>query len=555
MPPHARNIILFACFALALVCATSRVRSQGTAVRRVTLSPEGATSLNPALSGDGRRLVFESSANLLGEAGGQRFRAFAADLASEPPHVSTLAASRAPAAAVSQDGSTVAFASAEDLTGENADRNSEIFLSAEGRAVQLTHTTPDDPSSRARDGNFQPSLADDSRIVAFSSNRDLTGENADGNSEIFIYETANGRFSQLTDSSGDAGSRDAKMSGGGESVAFVRDYSPAGASSPQLDLVLCRLSTKTFLTVGAGVARLSLSPARAISDDGSRVVYAAETASNTTQVFLYDGRNAVTRQLTRLGSRVSDVVLNPTISGDGSRVAFATRRNVVGGNSDGGVELYLYDLPTNQLSRVTDAPSSATTQVVASLDDAGSLAAFNFPRVLVGGFSSDEFANNSEIFLASLAPRAPFSSELKFRHAAIPNRDLAAGQTLAPGQMAHARGANLALATAQAQRLEGGEFPRSFRNTSVMVNGRAAQIFFVSPAQVNFQIPEETEAGAAEIVVRNHDGYESRAAVQISRAAPGVFTERGDGTGAVVALDSPSRSGRTVARATRRASS
>jgi uncharacterized protein (TIGR03437 family) len=537
LPPHARKLILFACFALALFCATSRVRSRGAAVRRVTVTPENATSLNPTLSGDGRRLVFESTANLTGELGGQRFRAFAADLASDPPGFSPLAASRASAAALSQDGSTVAFASAEDLTGENADRNSEIFLFANGRLTQLTHTTPNAPSSRVHDGNFQPSISDDGHVIAFASDRDLTGNNSDANSEIFIYETSTGHFTQLTNTSTTVGAHDAKLSGDGSSVAFVRDDPPAGASTPQLDLVLCKLSPKTFLTLGENIARLALGPARSVSDDGARVVYAAETATNMTQVFLYDGRNAATRQLTHLNSRVSDVPLNPTISGDGSRVAFATRRSVVG-NSDGGVELYLYDLPTNQTSQITDAPSSATAEVVASLDDAGAFVAFNFPRVLVGAVSSEEFDNDSEIFLASLAPRAPFSSDLKFRHGAIPNRDLGIGQNLAPGQIALARGTNLALASAQTQRLADGTFPRAFKNTSVTVNGRAAQIFFVSPAQVNFQMPDETEEGAAQVVVTNHDGYESRAVAQISRVAPGVFTERGDGAGAVVALDS-----------------
>ena len=52
------------------------------------------------------------------------------------------------------------------------------------------------------------------------------------------------------------------------------------------------------------------------------------------------------RQITSLGARVTEVPLHPSISGDGSRISFATRRNVNGGNSDGSVELYLYDLPT-----------------------------------------------------------------------------------------------------------------------------------------------------------------------------------------------------------------
>ena len=38
-------------------------------------------------------------------------------------------------------------------------------------------------------GNFLPSISDDGRYIAFSSNRNLTNQNADGNLEIFIYDS------------------------------------------------------------------------------------------------------------------------------------------------------------------------------------------------------------------------------------------------------------------------------------------------------------------------------------------------------------------------------
>src|SRR5207249_5753015 len=115
-------------------------------------------------------------------------------------------------------------------------------------------------------------------------------------------------------------------------------------------------------------------------------VYSSQTA-NTTQVFLSDRRfgNSI-RQVTSLGTRVTEVPLNATISGDGNRIAFATRRSVAGAasNSDGSVELYLYDIPSGTFSKITNAPSSATAEVVSSLNDDGSIAVFNFPRVLSG---------------------------------------------------------------------------------------------------------------------------------------------------------------------------
>jgi uncharacterized protein (TIGR03437 family) len=157
--------------------------------------------------------------------------------------------------------------------------------------------------------------------------------------------------------------------------------------------------------------------------------------------------------------------------------------------------------------------------------------------VLAGAVASEEFANNSEIFLAHLPAREPFSSNLRIRSGATPARDLSSDRIVAAGQIAVAIGTNLALAPTQTQRLADGSFPRVFKNTGVTVNGRAAQIFYVSPTQVNFQIPDEIEDGAAEIAVRNHDGYESRAVVQVARTAPAIFTERTSGTGAAIALD------------------
>ena len=68
--------------------------------------------------------------------------------------------------------------------------------------IQVTDTSPRDISNRNIDGNFQPSISDDGRFIAFSSNRDLANQNADGNLEIFVYDSVTVSFAQLTNSSG-----------------------------------------------------------------------------------------------------------------------------------------------------------------------------------------------------------------------------------------------------------------------------------------------------------------------------------------------------------------
>jgi uncharacterized protein (TIGR03437 family) len=522
---------------LAVCLAARRARTQNGALRRLTETPEQALNLNPTLSGDGRRVVFESTADLTGS-GAVGFHALRVELVPEPPAFAQLARTRAPAAAVSQDGARVAFASTEDPLGGNADGNSEIFLHAQGALRQLTDTTPADATLRVQQGNFAPSISDDGRLFAFASNRDLTGANADANSEVFLYDDARRAFTQLTDTRNIVGAHSAKLSGDGTHVAYVLDRR-ADASDPSLsrDLMLHDLTTGRAMPLAQAARKLALAPGRCVSDDGTRVVYAAEPTTNASQVFLYDARAGVVRQLTTLGARATDVTLAPTISGDGARVAFATRRNVSGGNGDASVELYVYDLPANRFTRVTDAPAAATAEVVSSLSDDGALVAFNFPRVLSGPVADADLANNSELYVAALEPRTPFATDLQIKHGATFGREPAADKLVAPDQIAVATGRNLSLVNAQTHPLADGSLPRAFANVALNVNGRAAELLYVSPTQINFVVPPETEAGPALFSVRNHDGYETRGTFTVAPAAPGVFTEAGDGTGAAVALE------------------
>ena len=520
----------------ALMHRTNMAKSVSlqTSVRRVTTTSEEVMNLNPSLSGDGRIVVFESTANLAGVAGSSGFRAIRADLSNNPVAFTQLGMSRAVTPAVSQDGSRIAFASTEDLVGTNPDRNSEIFLSNGTTVSQLTDTSPADISTRVGDGNSQPSITDDGGIIAFSSNRNLTGLNEDHNFEVLTIDTTTGVITQITSSVEIVDATEAKISGDGSHVAFVRDASRGQGNTR--DLILHDRTGARTVTAANGRVGLSMTYGRAISDDGSRVVYSAETAPNQSQVFLFDERSGATMQITALSARADDVPLHPTISGDGKRVAFATRRNVIGGNNDRSVELYVYDTPTGQITKLTEAPATATAEVVSSLNDDGSIAAFSFPRVLSGSVSSNDFADNSEIYATTIEPRPAFGTIMVFNGAAHGNEP-GPGQTIAPDSIAVAKGTALASQTRQAERSVNGQFPLSLAGTSALVNGRAARILFVSPTQVNFVVPPETDLGAAEILVKNSEGFQSRANVTIVPSAPGLFSVTGDGRGEGIILN------------------
>jgi len=524
-------------FAVALIIAAvfcllfNGAHSQTEAPRRFTQTPDEALNLNPTLSGDGKRVVFESSADVASTGTPNSFRVVAAD--TSPESFKELSPTRGPAPAVSQDGARVAFASGGDPVGENRDGNSEIFFHDGTRLRQLTKTTPDDAAQRTSQGCFAPSMSDDGSLIAFASNRDLAGANPDHNSEIFLFDTRTDSLTQITSSAGDTGAREPKMSGDGSRIAFVRDDTAGDAAAS--DLLLYSAATHETSVAVRNVAGLQLTYGRAASDDGLRFVYSAREAKGAAQVFMLDGRNGfVVRQITQLNSRATDVPPDATISGDGNRIAFATRRSVVGGNSDSSVELYVYDIPSARIMRVTDAPAAATAEVVSSLDDDGSLVAFNFPRALVEPSVAPELANNSEIFVASLAPRGASDASVQVFNAAVPNKKPA---SVAPDSIAILTGKNLALAPSLAERRADGSFPTGLQNVTVNVGGRAAQIFFVSPTQINLRLPPELAAGNNDVSVFNHDGFEIRGTIPVTQSAPGVFTVNANGTGEAIALD------------------
>lgn len=91
---------------------------------------------------------------------------------------------------------------------------------------------------------------------------------------------------------------------------------------------------------------------------------------------------------------------------------------------------------------------------------------------------------------------------------------------LAPGAIISIFGADLARVTVSAQSTP---LPTSLGSVSVMVNRRAAPLFYVSPTQINAQLPYETAPGSATVTVGD-----SSATVTVSAAGPGIFRLSGE---------------------------
>lgn len=91
---------------------------------------------------------------------------------------------------------------------------------------------------------------------------------------------------------------------------------------------------------------------------------------------------------------------------------------------------------------------------------------------------------------------------------------------ISPGALATVFGSNFALTNAGAQT----PLPTSVESVSVSVNGQLAPVLYVTPSQVNFQVPWETALGPATVTVAVNGGASNAVTVNVLGAAPGLFS-------------------------------
>jgi uncharacterized protein (TIGR03437 family) len=106
-----------------------------------------------------------------------------------------------------------------------------------------------------------------------------------------------------------------------------------------------------------------------------------------------------------------------------------------------------------------------------------------------------------------------------------------------PGAITSLFGRNLASGTQASTELP---LPLTLSGTQVLVGGTPAPLFFVSPGQINFQMPATpVGAGGTTVpVVVVSDGHQSLpSSVALAPASPGIFTVDASGRGAAVVLN------------------
>jgi uncharacterized protein (TIGR03437 family) len=132
-------------------------------------------------------------------------------------------------------------------------------------------------------------------------------------------------------------------------------------------------------------------------------------------------------------------------------------------------------------------------------------------------------------------------------HGTLHSFDPLVGAALAPGTIVAIYGQNLASKTSQPTAIP---LPTAMNGTSVIIGGMLAPLYYLSPGQINAQIPFELQPGQQyQVIVAANGALTTPNPIQLSPATPGLaafadgtlIAQHGDGT--LVSQTSPAKAG------------
>jgi uncharacterized repeat protein (TIGR01451 family) len=329
-----------------------------TYTRVTTASESNRVSAFPQLSADGTKLAFSSESDFFGQGiADEQWEVWLYDVATRDlARITTASDSNRESWAedLSADGTVIAIASESDLLGQDiADDQWEIWLYD---TVALTYTRVTSASDPQRD-SWSPSLSDDGTLVAFFSDSDILGQGiADEQFEIWLYDTIALTYTRITSASHSGrGSFGPVLSADGTKLAFTSDSDFFGQGIPQYqyEAWLYDIATGNLTRVttaagsGGGCDNVSLNA------DGSRLVCSSDSdylgqglPAGQDEIWLYDMPSAQLSRVTYASPPQRDS-WQPVLSDDGTLVAFESDSDFLGeGNvADNQTEIWLFELP------------------------------------------------------------------------------------------------------------------------------------------------------------------------------------------------------------------
>jgi hypothetical protein len=367
--------VAFYSFAANLVAGDTNARAdifvkdrQTGAVDRVSVASDGSqangNSLNQSISGDGRFVVFESTAsNLVPGDTNNREDVFVRDRQTATTTRVSVSTSGAQGTGfsgnptISANGRYVAFRSSSPTMVAN-DTNGEIdvFL----RDLEAKTTVNISVASNGVQANrysLLASLSADGQIVAFTSPAtNLVPGDTNDTDDIFVRDVTQGTTTRVSVSSTGAqangSSNGQAMSADGRFVAFTSfsfSLIPSGGWGLYIHDRQSR-TTSALSLIAFGNDPNVVPGGAALSSDGSALCYSQRMASGLYETFLMDRQ---TLAITTVGVAMNGAAGNNTsfrcaISGDGRLIAFESMAtNLVPGDTNAQADIFVRAFPSS----------------------------------------------------------------------------------------------------------------------------------------------------------------------------------------------------------------
>lgn len=335
----------------ALAVAAGLAVGAGGTTERVSLGPGGVQagdfSSNPAISGEGRHVVFASVASNLVPGDGNGLR--------------------------------------------------DVFL--RDRVTGATERASVGAAGAQANGpSFLPAISEDGRYVAFESGAsNLVAVDTNGDGDVFLRDRATGATERVSVRSSGLqvnGASSQPAMAGGRFVAFASAATNVvpGDTNRVIDVFLRdRVAGVTErVSLGAGAAQANGASAKpAVSADGRYVAFTSDAtnlasgdSNGVRDVFVRDRQTGVTRRVSvgGGGAEADGPSAGPVISADGDDVAFTSdAANLVSGDGNDVPDVFVHNRATGDTRRVSVGPSGAEANgpsAGASISGGGGLVSF-----------------------------------------------------------------------------------------------------------------------------------------------------------------------------------
>ncbi len=343
-------------------------------------------SFSPAISANGRYVVFESSAaNLVAGDTNRSYDVFVRDrflrattrvsVDSNEGQIDTIPIwgiiSLSPS--ISGDGRYVAFSSdASDMVSGDTNGEGDVFV-RDLKAGTTIRVSVDSNEGQSNGWSYSPAISGDGRYVAFSSRAsDMVSGDTNGEIDVFVRDLVAGTTSRVSVDSNEGQSNgwsgSPSISGDGRYVAFPSDASDmvSGDTNGEEDILVRDLvaGTTTRVSVDSNEGQSNgWSGSPSISGDGRYVAFSSR-ASNLVSgdtngeedIFVRDLVAGTTRRVSVNSNegQSNGESYSPSISGDGRYVAFSSdASNLVSGDTNKEYDIFVRDLVAGTTRRVS----------------------------------------------------------------------------------------------------------------------------------------------------------------------------------------------------------